>query len=646
MAKQPLVTKNAVNKIGEYSLVGPQTRPFAGYQARMDPTTLGPTFLAAGSKNVVMETSGRISSVSGYKLDGSGSTAADSGILSNFDFDTFNGTHINLRAGFLTSAGNDGKLQFRYDDGTTVSWVDLMTGLTNVRLSYTEWWDNTNLVKDVLWVDGTNNIFAWNGSQTTLASATATTVTTQSTSTWAELGFATTGSIVIGGVTATYTGGTATTTLTGVSHDFSTSAAGSLVFQAPVTTALSSMTSILATFAPTIIGNGRENQVYLGSSSSSNLYISKVNDYTNYAFTTPTRVAGEGDLIPLDGPPVAFMPLEVHNDVHAYDMYISEGQNTWSIIRSTLSSNLTDETLEHIRLKVAPLAASQSERLTTKMKNQIMFVDNANVAQYLGYTSFQNVPVIQDFSWPIIDDMNSYDFTDASAFWYRNYVYIAIPKEGLMRIYNMTDQTKEHFSAWNPVEDVQGQPWFWEAPVTYPVSGFYTVGGELYGHAYTSSESYKLFTGNNFNGQDIECVATFGFDDHGDRTQSKGSNELWIEGYIQQNTILTASVGSDLDAFQTQQTVTVNGSDTSIVAYGAGAHSLGKNPLGSQSIGGAQTATSTLPAWFHVAKTYAQISSYLEQISFTSRGVDLAWKLICFGTNAQPTVEGNNQITQ
>jgi hypothetical protein len=45
------------------------------------------------------------------------------------------------------------------------------------------------------------------------------------------------------------------------------------------------------------------------------------------------------------------------------------------------------------------------------------------------------------------------------------------------------------------MEDVTKQPWFWEAPVTYPISGFYVVNGELYGHSYTTSESYKLFTG-------------------------------------------------------------------------------------------------------------------------------------------------------
>lgn len=642
-------TKNATNKVGDYSLMA----QFKGYRAREDKTNLDPSYMISPSQNVVLNTAGRVAHVRGYELDGSASATADSGILSNFDFTNFKGDVRNLRAGFLTTAANDGKLQYRYITGTsTVNWVNLKTALTNVRLSFCEYWDNTALVKNVLWVDGTNNVFKWNGAVTTLDSATVNTVTKEGTNTWAQEGFSATGSIVINGVPATYTGGSGTTTLTGVSVDFSntgTYPAGSIVHQEVVTVALSAMTSILATFAPTVIGCGRRNQVYLGSSKSNVLYISKVNDYTNYAFTSPTRVVGEGALIPLDAPPTAFIAQEAQQSSDSYDMYISEGLNNWAIIRATLSSDLTKETLEHIRLKTGALLGSQSERLTGKMKNHIMYVDNANVANFLGYLSYQFVPTIVDFSFPIVDDMNSYDFTDASVFYHRNYVYIAIPRHGLMRVYNMTNQSQEQFSGAKALEDVTQQPWFWETPITYPISGFYIVDGELYGHSYTTSESYKLFEGGDFNGQNIIANATFAYDDKGDRTQSKGSNEIWVEGYIKQNTTLMATVNKDLDAFATSQTVSIDGADNTIVAYGGGGNSLGDSPLGVQSLGGATSvgSTTSLPAWFHVAKTYiSKPSYYLEGISFETNGVDLDWQLIAFGTNAKFTNEGNNQITQ
>lgn len=639
MLPSRMPSARAMGKSGEYQLVP----KFKGYQARKDPTTEGIDTLISPSKNVKMGTSGRISLVQGYTLDGAASSTADSGILSNYDFINFKGDERNLRAGFLTSALNDGKLQYRYSD----SWVNLKTGLTNVRLSYCDYWDNTALIKNVLWVDGSNNIFKWNGAVTTLSSATVNTVTKEGTNTWAMEGFSTTGSIVINGVPATYTGGTGTTTLTGVSVDYSAYTVGQPIHQEVVTVALSAMTSISATFAPTLIGCGRRNQVYLGNATSNLLYISVVNNYTSYAYTSPTRVVGEGALIPLDSIPKAFIAQESQSSTDAYDLYISEGLNTWAIIRATLSSDLTKETLEHIRLKVSDLQGAKSNRLVGKMKNHIMFVGNDNTANMLGYLSYKFVPTMVDFSYPIIDDMSSYDFTDASIFYYRNYIYIAIPRAGLIRIYNMTDQTAEQFSGGKALEDITQQPWFWEAPITYPISGFYTVDGELYGHSYTTSESYKLFTGGSFNGQDIDAVAAFGYDDGGDRSQSKGSTETYVEGYIKQNTVLTMTVNKGLGSFLQSQTLTIDGNDNDIVAYGGGGNSLGDSPLGVQTLGGNQTTVSTvtLPAWFNVIPTYLSTPAFfLAQIVFSTKGIDLQWELLTYGSNTEFTNENNNDI--
>lgn len=722
--------KQSTQKVGDYQMVSKFPN---GYHAREDPTTLPVGTLISPSQNVVIQTSGRIATVAGYVLDGVGSSAADSGILSNFDFVNFKGDVRNMRAGFLTAAGNDGKLQYRYITGTsTVNWVNLSTGLTNVRLCFTSYWDNTALVKDVLWVDGSNNVFLWNGAVTTFSTASnasgfisvlnatptaggsgytvgdvltitggtatatvvslggsgavatialtstgsgystgsgqtttggtgsgatlnittvvANSITNQGSLNWAQQGFSQTGgSVVISGTSYTYATSVGNL-LIGIGSDPTVPAyaAGTIIHQAPITTTLASMTGILATFGPTVIGCGRRNQVYLGSSTSNVLYISKVNDFTNYAFTTPVRVVGEGMVIPIDAAPVKFIPQEVNNSSDlAYDMYISQGTDTWSVIRATLSADLTKETIENIRLKVAPLQGARSERLCTKMKNEIMYIGCDKVANFFGLVSYQYVPAIVDFSYPVIDDMNSYDFTDGSIFYYKNYALVAIPKEGIIRMYNMTDQTGQYTSFSRDMEDVTKQPWFWEAPITYPISGFYVdPSGNLCGHSYTTSESYTLFTSGSLNGQDIDANATFSLDDKGDRTQSKASDELFVEGYIQQNTTLNAVIAGDLDAFQSTQNVAIVGSDNTIVAYGTGAHSLGKNNLGSQPLGGAQLSSSNLPAWFHVAKTYNETPFYLEQISFYTKGVDLAWELIGFGTNAKFTNEGNNDITQ
>lgn len=650
MLPRRMPPKQGNSKIGSYALVG----GFKGYRAREDQTTLSANIMVSPSKNVLINTSGRISHVRGYTVDGAASTVIDSGILSNTDFYTFKGDVRNLRAGFLTTALNDGKLQYRYVSSAGVTtWIDLKTALTTVRLCFSEYWDNAAGVKLILWVDGSNNVFAWNGAVTTVSAGGGTgpssyTLTKQGTTTWAQEGFSATGTVVVNGVSYPYTGGTATTTLTGINVDTTALAAGAVVHQSVITTALSAMTGIVATFGPNVIGCGRNNQVYLGASNSNNVYISKVNDYTNYSFTSPVRVVGEGAIIPVDAPPIKFIPQEVQSNDSAFDMWISQGKDKWSIIRATLSTDLTKEKLENIRLKVASLKGSISERLACKMKNHIVFIANDSTCNTIGFVSYQNVPDMQDISFPIVDDMLSYDFADGSNFYYKNYLFVAIPKAGLIRIYNMTDQTQQNFSSRDPVEQINDQqPWFWEAPITYPISGFFVGSdGNIYGHSYTTSESYKLFNGGSFNGQQIEAQAYFAYDDKGDRTTTKLSSECWVEGYIKQNTMLNVIVTGDLDAFATTQTQIVNGNDSGIVAFGTGGHALGKNNLGTSPLGGSLTVSGPIPPYFHVALTFGPSSFYLEQVSFYTKGVDLDWQLITFGTNAEPTNEGNNDINR
>ena len=254
-------------KAHEFSLVSNYKY---GYRNREDVTNLEPGVLIVGSQNVFTNVSSRVECRKGYRLDGATSSVA-SPIASSFDWQTRGNSEKHLRAGFLTSAGNDGKLQYRYVDSTgAVTWRDLTTGLSTVSYNFATWWNTTESLREVLFVNGTSNIFRWNGAVTTLASATATTITKSGTDSWLDSGFYSAGnkSIVINGTTYTYTGGETTTTLTGVSGDPSAEPVGSVIHQAVVTTANSTMTGITSTFQNGLIAV-MNNQVFLGSLTSS-----------------------------------------------------------------------------------------------------------------------------------------------------------------------------------------------------------------------------------------------------------------------------------------------------------------------------------------------------------------------------------------
>lgn len=465
------------------------------------------------------------------------------------------------------------------------------------------------------------------------------TITKQGTTSWTEVGFDNSSAarkITILGVDYIYSGGESTTTLFGVTPDPSAAmppiTTGEVAHQTPRFTLNSAMTGIPSTFANSLIAN-LKNQIYIGSLVNNQVYVSKVNNYLDYSFTTPVRSIGEGAILTLDGTPIAFVNQE---DA----MYISAGTDQWYETQFTLSADLTKEDLSIQRLKTTTQQAAQSQALTSKIRNNVVFVSNEPILNSLGrITDVVLTPQMSDLSWPIVNDMNVYDFTDGDVFYYRNYIYVAVPKESLIRVYNMTNSANASSA------DITNKNFYWEAPVTIPISRFSIIDGDLYGHSYQTSESYKLFTGYNFNGHPIDARAVFSYENQGVPPQSKSFNEFYVEGYISSNATLDLNLNYELDGFGGKQTFPIVGTDTQIVQASTPSGSLGKVSLGKNPIGGSQTI-STLPPKFRVIITMARTPFYEYSPSFSSVGTDYNWSILRFGSNGSPTSEGNNPITK
>ncbi len=594
-----------------------------GYRNREDITNLPPSVLIVGSQNVLTNVSDRVQIRQGYSLDGATSDVA-SPIAASFDWLTRNNGEIHMRVGFLTSAGNDGKLQYRYvGSNGAVTWRDLTISLTTTAYNFTSYWNTTENLREVLYVNGTSNIYRWNGATTTLASATSNTVTKQGAGSWLDAGFYATGTrtIVINGVPATYTGGEDTTTLTGVSVDFSnttTYPVGSVIHQAPIVVANSAMTNAM----PTTFANGListlNNQVYIASLTSSDVWISKVNDYTDYGSSTP-RETGEGATLILDSQIVAFKPQENY-------MYVSAGQDIWYNISFQIQTSTVGVTYEQVSalpLKTGRQQGALSQAFVSHMKNNIIVVTNEPTIDMLGrIENYFGTPMVRNISDPIKLDVDSYDFTGGSIFYFQYYIYVAVPVEGLVLVYNIATNS-------------------WESPQTLPISRFYIVDGELYGHSYFTSESYRLFTGyadrvySGFPGHPIKALARFSYQNYGSRFTLKKANELYVEGYIDPNTILTCEITYELDGCATTKTFTIDGSDTQVVCIPAVQGSLGKTSLGKQKLGGAGSQSLTgLPPKFRAIPTFNNTDFFECSISFSILGTDQRFELLAFGLNA------------
>lgn len=618
----------AAAKAHEFSLV--DSFPLT-YRNREDITKLSPGVLIVGSQNVLSNVSDRIQIRQGYALDGATSSVI-AAIKSSFDWITRGNGEVHLRAGNLTSAGNDGKLQYRYVDTLgNVTWRDLTTNLTTVNYNFCTYWNTTESLREVLFVNGTSNIFRWNGATAVLLSSTANTLTKTGSDSWLDTGFYSAGNkkVIINGTEYTYTAGESTTTLTGVSPSPIAEPTLSVVHQSVVTTANSSMTGITSTFTNGLIGN-LNNQIFIGSLTSSVLWISKINSFTDYSSSTP-RQTGEGASLILDYNLVALIRQEQF-------MYVSAGKDLWYNVNFQLQTSTVGVTYEQVNaelLKNGRQQGAQSQAFASHMKNNIIVVTFEPTIDTFGRieTSLAT-PQTKNISDSIKLDVDAYDFTGGSIFYFKYNIYVAVPIEGLVLVYSLITNS-------------------WEAPQTIPLTRFYVVNGELYGHSSQTSESYKLFTGyadrvyTSFTGNPIDSKARFSYVNYGTRTALKKADMFYIEGYINANTILNCFITYEIDGCATMKSFTIDGSDKAIVCIGNDSDSLGKISLGKVKLGGAGTNSLTgLPPKFRVEKTFPSTNFFECSFSFEVLGVDNRFELLGFGLNASGASEEPIYIRQ
>lgn len=444
--------------------------------------------------------------------------------------------------------------------------------------------------------------------------------------------YLTSGALLINGHPYTYSTITGNVFL-GVSPDPSAEPAGSAIIQTPKFTANSAMTNAMGTTFTNDLISTLYNQAYVGSLSSNQVWVSSNTDYKTYTQSAP-RTPGQGALFTLSANTVALVNQED-------SMYISCGNNDWFQTVFTLSSDQTKESLSVSKLKTTTQQGSQSQALTSKIRNNVVYLSGEPILNSLGRVD--NVvltPQVSDLSHPIINDMVNYDFTDGCVFYWRNYILMAIPKESIVRVYNMTNPIDP------AVSDVSNPNFYWEAPLTFPVSRFSIIDGDLYGHSYQTPESYKLFTGYNFNGHPIDAKAVFAYSSNGIPSESKSFNEHFTEGYISSNTTLNLNINYELDGIAGSPTFPILGTDSQIVQIKNSEASLGKTSLGKNPLGGDATITDNMPPKFRVIQTFPRTPYYEYSVTYSSVGTDFNWSILRFGNTATPTSEGNNFITK
>ena len=150
---------------------------FLGYDSAKDPTNVSEATFVRGSQNVYKKLSGTVANRPGLKRRGDADTTL-SPISSEYVWNTSWGATRPLRV-------SNSKLSVEYEN----AWYDIMTGLTKTRFIFDKWYDSDTGKDNLVYVDGSSNLYSWSGGIAKVDSSTSTTLTKTGTNTWQQDGF-------------------------------------------------------------------------------------------------------------------------------------------------------------------------------------------------------------------------------------------------------------------------------------------------------------------------------------------------------------------------------------------------------------------------------------------------------------------------
>lgn len=550
----------------EFKLVGAGTdSPFGGYVSATDRTTISRRLLVKGSKNVYLKKSGTIANRPGLLRRGS-ADSTNAGVVSSVEWDTSLGNTRPLRV-------VNGKLQVESDIVTsgTYVWYDLLT-VTDTRLIFDLWWNNSTKKDIILWCDGTTDMHYWNGGIGKIASTTVNTIVL--TSTVALQGFAiASGTVIVNGTEYAYTGSSADT-LTGVTPDPTGEANGSVVLEKPVTD-----TDTVATDYEIDAIRVINNQLYTTSESSRLSYISKNTAWDDFSKSSP-RATGEGDVLTLD---------EI-----GYGIGEREGQahigtrKAWyevSFKQITIGSSLSEQT----NVKKVPMAPKKGllrhEFIGNSGNDMLYVTEDQQLHKYGSYTN-QNETKFPSLSYDIEDELANEDLTGGHLKVVGDFIYITAPNNG--RVWLHETMTRVNRSG-NIETDMM-----WHAPFIWNISRIAVINGVEYGHSNANPQIYQLWDTLQWHDDSpsdeaipYDSMAVFGYRS-GNRYDLLEFDKIYFEGYLTPGSDLQSAVTYEYKGERSNQIVYLNYAGTTPEFYtgdignALGDSALGDNPLGDQ----------------------------------------------------------------
>lgn len=588
------------------------------YVTSENPTNTKEKYLVAGSRNVLIDETRKVSSRNGNTLLGTGNDAL-TGVRQAVTWNNSTGGELPLKV-------YDDELEVYLGtvDGVAINaWTRVANGWsTTIKPRFTLWYSATDVLDLLLFVFGDDNIYSWSGCVAVVDSVTATTITKAGTDTWAEARAYTAGTKVLvnvrTGTEYTYTGGESTLTLTGIADTTGIIAGDILVQKVGTTTDKPNANRINNTIFT------YENQVCLGSDTDEQVYVSKNNSFSTFTYSAP-RVAGEGALFTLDDPARGFGELEDSLIIFAGRSSIYQAKPQDITVGTTLA-----ETFDVKKYQTGVGQSAQNQEVIQQIGSTLVYLSYEPALRELPSPSLlQAGGEPKTLSNPIKPDFDAEDWTDASAIWYKNGYYLSAPTNG--RVYILQYR-----------EDADGTlRRFWQPPQTMFIAAFTPINDLLYGHSSVTPDTFRLFDPEAFSDVNsagvklpIHCVAKFAYRNYGDRVAMKNFDEYFVEGEIGGSTKILLTLYYDYGGTAQRAEHIIDGTDFDIVLETLLKTSLAQQPLGQQPLGGSTQAPEDASK-FRVIFEQAREDFVEMQDTYETDDVDKFWSIISRGANAK-----------
>ncbi len=459
------------------------------------------------------------------------------------------------------------------------------------------------------------------------------TITKPGTTSWFEVGFATSGSIIVEGNTFTYSAllnSEASTTLY-VSEDTSGLTIGAIAYQSLITTPNAIGTTYNIDFS--IVNN---NQLIIGSYASRIVYASYQLDYTNF---TPTgsmeaNLVGNPFILTLDD---TVKGLAVRNG----NLQVSAGLSDWyDIVIDKVQIPNSDAAayLQAINVNKKPgavLSAALGQEFIANVGDDIYYVAQDHQIYIYGSFTNQFSTRFPALSQAIRDELSQEDFTGGSFRTINDAQYLTSITSGKTYTYSARQFVD---SNGNIVAER-----LWYPPQVWNISRVSVIDGVIFGASSENPQYYQLFDTGQFHDdtptEDVapyECIARWAYWNFDDRTVLGDLSKLYVEGYIAENSPLKARMRLNyLASTEVQEDVISSMEVNPYLFTDAGCIPIGGGEIGGAMIGGAgldEFGNPNLPK-FRSITTYQRKNVFEYQFELYSFDLDSQWKVLAIGTN-------------